>query len=151
MDPTPYALDYDSVMEFCTRQGLTFLKNDELKQLAIPRQDRQGWAIRVVPRPERGMLTVAYPLPGKIPDERLAELQKAANLLNSRTFLGAWVLNPDTKEMYFRQTVITDNVTYTDASVKELMQIVIGTTEMMVPRLQAVLQGAPAEKVVEES
>ena len=97
------------------------------------------------------MLTVAFPLPGKIPAERMTALGAAANLMNSRTFLGSWVMNHESQEMYFRQTVLTEGVLYTDASVKELLQVVIGTVEIMVSRLDRVLKGAEPEAVLEET
>lgn len=65
--PEPYALDLAAVRAFCDRNGVPYVTNDELGQIAIPRPDRPAWAVRIVPRPERGMLTVAYPLPGRIP------------------------------------------------------------------------------------
>lgn len=145
----PYALDLASVRAFLDRSQITYLVNDELKQLAIPRPDRQGWAVRVVARDERGMLTVAYPLPGAIPSDRIEALTLAANLLNARTFMGAWVLNRDTAELYFRQTVPTDHVLYDDTSVRQVLQIVIGTVERVLPRLDRVLKGEDPSVVIE--
>ncbi|MEZ4315933.1 MAG: YbjN domain-containing protein [Myxococcota bacterium] len=150
MSDAPYTLDYDTLCGFCERQGLTFFTNEELQQLAIPSPERPGWAVRIVPRPDRGMVTLAYPLPGRIPGDRLDDLVVAANLLNARTFLGAWVVNHEAAEMYFRQTVLTQGVAYTDASVRELVQLVVGTAEMMIERLDAVLKGEAPEVVLEE-
>ncbi|MCB9675871.1 MAG: hypothetical protein H6737_12185 [Alphaproteobacteria bacterium] len=151
MSEGAFTLDYESLKAFCDRQGLAYFTNDALDQIAIPRPDRRGWALRLVPRPEKGMLTIAYPLPGHIPQERMAALAASANLMNARTFMGAWVVNWETSEMYFRETVPTQGVEYTDDSVRELLQIVIGTVELMVPRLDAVLKGAEPEAVLEES
>ena len=149
MDANRYPLDYDALKDFCERQGLAIFVNEELKQLAIPLPDRDGFALRLVPRTDRGMLTVAFPLPGTIPEDRLEELARAANLLNSRTFLGAWVVNAESQEMYFRQTVHTEGVLYTDHAVRELLQTVIGTADGLVGRLDLVLKGAPAEALFE--
>ncbi len=145
-----HTLDYESLKEFCERQGLAYFTNDELQHIASPNPDRKGWALRLVPRPERGMLTFAFPLPGELPDDRIEALSLAANLLNARTFLGAWVVNREMAEMYFRQSVPTTGVLYTDDAVRELMQIVIGTVEMMLPRLDRVLRGEEADVVLEE-
>lgn len=148
--PDAYPLDLAAVRGFCERNGVPYVVNDELGQLAIPRPDRPQWAVRVVPRPERGMLTVAYPLPGRIPEERIPALQAAAGLLNARTYMGAWVLNTDTGELYFRVTTLTDHVLYDDESLKQLLQVVIGTVERMVPKLDRVLKGADAASVLQD-
>lgn len=150
MDPARFTLDLAAIKAFCDRAKIPYLANDVLGQLAIPRPDHKGWAVRIHPMPERGMLTIAYPLPGRIPDDRLDDLQLAAGLLNSRTFMGAWVLNVGEGELYFRVTVLADGVTYDDAALRRLLQIVIGTVERLIPRLHRVLTGSPAATVLEE-
>ena len=85
-----------------------------------------------------------------VPPARRAELARACNLLNARTFLGAWVLNMEAGELYFRHTVLTAGVLFEDAGVRALLQVVVGTVELHVDRLQAVLDGAPAESVLVE-
>ena len=141
-------LDYDGIQAFCERNGLPYLKNPDLKQVAIPRPMREGFAVRVVPRPERGMCTFAYPLPTQLPLGRLDALEAAANRMNGRTFLGAWVVNRDTREIYFRQTVFSKGAAHTDASVLEILKLVIGTVEIMLPRLTEVLEGKDPDVVL---
>lgn len=148
--PEPYALDLAAVRAFCDRNGVPYVTNDELGQIAIPRPDRPAWAVRIVPRPERGMLTVAYPLPGRIPADRVPALQAAAGLLNARTFMGAWVLNTDSGELYFRYTMLTDHVLYDDESLRLTIQVVIGSVERMVKRLDRVLKGEDASVVLQD-
>ncbi len=137
----PVQLDYEGVQAFCERNGLPFLKNAELQQIAIPRPMREGFAVRVVPRPERGMCTFAYPLPTQLPVERLDAFEAAANRMNARTFLGSWVVNRDTREIYFRQTVLLKGASHTDETVRQILKLVVGTVEIMLPKLTEVLQG----------
>jgi hypothetical protein len=141
-------LDYDGIQAFCERTGLAHLKNPELQQVAIPRPMREGFAVRVVPRPERNMCTFAYPLPIQLPLDRLDAFEAAANRMNGRTFLGAWVVNRDTREIYFRQTVFLKGATHTDESVEEILKLVVGTVEIMLPKLNEVLHGKGPDVVL---
>ncbi|MCB9670836.1 MAG: YbjN domain-containing protein [Alphaproteobacteria bacterium] len=145
-----FPLDLDGFKTFLERAGIEHVHNEKLGQIGVPRPGSEGWAVRFVPWPERGMATVAYPLPGVVPPARRAELARACNLLNARTFLGAWVLNMEAGELYFRHTVLTAGVLFEDAGVRALLQVVVGTVELHVDRLQAVLDGAPAESVLVE-
>lgn len=143
-----FPLDLDTLMAFCERHAIEALRDDEHHQVVIPRPGAEGWALRAVFRPERSMATFALPLPGTIPEDRRTELARAANLLNSRTFMGAWVLNPTAGELYFRQTVGTQGVLFDDEGLKRMMQTVLGTVEVTIERLNRVLQGEPAEVVL---
>ena len=145
-----YTLDRAGFKGFCERMSLTFVELEDPPMVVVPRPESEGWAVRFVERRERGMATVAYPLPGTVPPERRAEMGRACNLLNARTYLGAWVLNEELGELYFRQSVQLDGVTYDDEGVRRLLQLVIGTVEMNVPALDRVLEGAAAEVVVED-
>lgn len=147
-EPKGIQLDYEGIQAFCERQNLPYLKNPELQQIAIPRPMREGFAVRVVPRPERGMCTFAYPLPTQLPVDRLDALEAAANRMNGRTFLGSWVVNRDTRELYFRQTVLVNGVTHTDASVQQILRLVVGTVEIMLPKIGEVLSGKAPDVVL---
>lgn len=145
----PYALDLEAVRSFCDRSGIAHHVDESLGQIAIPRASDPAWALRIVPRPERGMLTVAYPLPGRMPPERLPAIVEAVGLLNSRTFMGAWVLNGDSGELYFRQTVLTEGAWFDDRALGQLLRLVALTVEQAVGRLDRVAQGERASIVLE--
>lgn len=143
-----FPLDLEAFVGFCERNAISYVVNDALQQVSVPRPDAEGWAVRFVPRPERSMATIAYPLPGRIPADRLPELARAANLLNARTYLGAWVVNADAAELYFRQSVGTEGVLFDDHGVRQLLQTVIGSVEVCLQRWEQVLEGAPAEAIL---
>lgn len=144
-DPLTYLLDIESLLEFFERQGLACLVNDDRTEIAIPNPDREGWSLRVVPRHNKGMITFVYPLPGAIPEERVPALVTAANQLNARTLIGAWVLNTTARELVFRLTVRTEGVQYTDAAVLSLLQLVVGAVNDRVGYLDSVLKGGSPE------
>ena len=97
-----YLLDIESLLAFFERQGLACLVNADRTEIAVPNPDREGWALRILPRDGRGLITFAYPLPGAIPEDRVTALVSAANQLNARTLIGAWVLNTSARELIFR-------------------------------------------------
>ena len=144
-----FALTLDGVKSWCERKKLRYMTNEPLGQIAIPRPVDPPQSIRVIPRPERGMLTFAVALPFAIPKDRHLAVDQALSLANSATFMGAWVLNHQRNEAYFRITVPTRGVAYDDAAVEYLLQIVIATVDRVTPGLRAVaLEGAPPERVL---
>jgi hypothetical protein len=144
-----FTLDLDSFVDYCERNAIGYVVNEALGQVALPRPDAEGWALRFVPRPERGLATVAFPFPGRIPRERVAEMARGANLLNARTYLGAWVVNLEARELYFRQSVGTVGVQFDDRGLRELLQVVVGSVDVSIERWDRVLQGEPAEVLLE--
>lgn len=146
-----YTLDLEGFKGFCERQGIEYRVRDEPPGIVVPRPQSDGWALQYVPRVERSMATLAYPLPGTVPPERREELARACNLLNARTYLGAWVLNTTAGELYFRQTITLGGVTFEDEDVKRLLQLVIGTVELNIQGFDRVLEGAPAEAVLPQA
>lgn len=64
--------------------------------------------------------------------------------------MGAWVLNTDSGELYFRYTMLTDHVLYDDESLRLTIQVVIGSVERMVKRLDRVLKGEDASVVLQD-
>lgn len=108
----------------------------------MPDPKREGWVLRVIPVPDRHVVHLVYPLPGAIPEDRIADLTVAANLLNAKTLIGAWVLNPVARELVFRLTLRSKGVLYTDDGLLPLLQLVVGAVESSIEQLDAVLKGA---------
>lgn len=149
MSSEGFALSLDAVQAWCDRNSITYLKNDRLQQLAIPTPLGREYAVRVIPRPSRGMMTFALGLPLAVPAERAEAVARAVDLANGSSFMGAWVLVQSKGELYFRVTVPTDGVSYEDRAVRFLLQVVIGSVQGLGPRLRAVaLEGAGWETVL---
>lgn len=144
-----FALSLDAMQAWCDRNNITYMKNERLGQLAIPTPLGREFPVRVIPRPSRSMLTLALILPFPVPEERMDVVARAVAMANASSFMGAWVLVNNNHELYFRVTVPTEGVSYDDAAVRFLLQVVIGTVQGVGPRLRAIaLEGASWETVV---
>ena len=144
-----FVLDLAAVRDWCDRHNVPYIYNSELQQIALPRPSDRRFAIRVIPRPERKMVSFAMPLPLVVPQERFDDTQKAMAIANSATVMGAWVLNHVKGEAYFRVTVPAVGVLYDDDSLRYLLQVVIGTVEAVAEKLRLIIQeGAAPESVL---
>jgi hypothetical protein len=122
-----FALDIAALEAWCGRVGLACARSDDGSQLIIPRPGEGAAPLRALAYPDRGLLSFAIRLAGEVaPARRAAVLDRVARA-NAVVFMGAWVLNSDLGQLYFRLTVPTRGVAYTDASVKTLVEITIGT------------------------
>lgn len=144
-----FELGLEAIKAWCQRNEFNFLTNDELGQLGIPTPLGQNFIIRVIPRAEREMLTLALPLPVVVAPALRSEIVRAVGLANSATFMGAWVLNHGKGEIYFRITLPTKGVAFDDEAFKRLLQIVVVSVQGLLPAWKQILeQGAPAEVVL---
>jgi hypothetical protein len=145
----PYLLTLDSLRAWCERGNVRAFVNVELGQLAIPRPEDQNHLLRVIFRPERNMATFALPYRFAVPKDRAAEFDLAVALANSASFMGAYVHNHQLSEAYFRVTVPTGGVGYTDDAITWLLRLVIGSHDALEKPLRAVaLEGAPGTAVL---
>ncbi|MBT3218069.1 MAG: hypothetical protein HN348_03180 [Proteobacteria bacterium] len=135
-----YALNLDSAKAWCERNNIPYLFSEALNQIAIPRGKDQRWMIRIIPRADRKMCTMVMPIPLKVPQDRYDVVREAITLANSTIFMGAWVLNSSKGEVYFRVTVPTEEVLYSDNSMRFLLQVIIGTVERMGEGLRKIVQ-----------
>ncbi len=144
-----FELGLDAIKQWCDANEVTYLENAELGQLAIPTPIGQQFAIRIIPRPERQMMTFALPLPVRIAPALRPEIARAAGLANSATFMGAWVLNHGKGELYFRITLPSDGVRYSGDALKRLLQIVAMSVRTLLPAWQQIIEhGAPADVIL---
>ena len=95
------------------------------------------------------MLTLLLVLSVEAPAERRAELARALGLLNSTSFMGAWVLNSGTGEIYFRITLPTRGARYDDDAIDFLVDVAVGTVDGRSGPIGRVIEGAPAESVLD--
>jgi hypothetical protein len=145
----PYLLTLDSLRGWCERGSVRAFVNVELGQLAIPRPEDDKHLLRVIFRPERNMATFALAYRFAVPRERAAEFDLAISLANSASFMGAYVHNHQLSEAYFRVTVPTGGVGYTDETITWLLRLVIGSHDALERQLKAVaLEGAPGTVVL---
>jgi hypothetical protein len=146
--PTRFVLSFDTLKAWAQRQKYEFSENPQLGQLAIHYALLgQPSPLLVLPEPARGMVMFVMKQPFTVPPERRAAVVEAAAMLNSTSFMGAWVLNPNTGDLVFRVTVAALDIGYTDAGVLHVARVVVGTSERAAPALKAVaLDGvAPAQ------
>lgn len=145
-----FALTLDSLRAWCERQNLRCLHNAELGQLAIPRLIDRDAPIRIIPRPDRRMMTFAMLLPFQVPEDRYEAVSRAATLANSSSFMGAWVLNSQRGELYFRITLPTSGALYDDEGIRFVVQVLVGTVDTLANAFhQVAVEGADFQRVLD--
>lgn len=144
-----FVLNYENLKSWAERLGLAFRYSNEAGQIAVLCRVLDGDVPLVfIPRPERGMLTMAVTLPFTVPAERFTEVGRAITLLNARSYMGAWILNTDKGEIYFRVTVPALDVSYSDQALRFVAGVVASSAETLAPALYAVArENAPATSV----
>lgn len=143
-----FELSLEAIKAWCGRNDFNFLENAELGQLAIPTPIGNNYAIRVIPRVEREMISFALPLPVRIAPNLRPEIARAVGLANSGTFMGAWVLNHGIGEIYFRVTLPTKGVEMNDAAFKRLLQIIAMSVNGLLPKWKAIIEGGASAEVI---
>ena len=136
----PYALNLETLAQWCVRQKLNYLVQEQAAMVVIPRGPSEA-PVRAIYRGDRSMLSWIIGLPLIVPEDRRAELARAVTLLNSGSFMGAWVLNQQNGELYFRITVPTHQTTWTDDAVMYVVRVLMGTADAAAPVLAAVVAG----------
>lgn len=143
-----FNLTFDNLKSFCERQKFQYLSNTELGQLAVLYKILGKDApLMIIPRTERGMVTLAITEPFTVPVERYPLIGEALARLNASSYMGAWVLNFDKGEIYFRITLPALDNEYTDQGLFFAARVVVSSAEAMGQRLQDVMNGTlpPAE------
>jgi hypothetical protein len=134
-----FTLSFDSLKAWCQRQNYEFSENAELGQLAIHYQLLgQRTPVMVLPEPARGMVMFVMRQPFVVATERQAAMLEAVNHLNASTYMGAWSLNRERGEVFFRVTVPALDIAYTDAGVLHVARVAVGTSERAAPALRAI-------------
>jgi hypothetical protein len=104
-----------------------------------------------IPRPERDMLTVAITLPFVAPPERFPVLTVALATLNVRSYMGAWILNPERGEVYFRVTLPTLETDFSDDALRFVARVVLSSAEAMAQPLFAIAHEGASPDIVNRS
>lgn len=144
-----FVLNYANIKSWAERLGLGFRYSDEAGQIAVMcRLLDVDVPLVFIPRLERGMLTMAVTLPFLVPADRFVIVGEALALLNARSYMGAWILNMDKGEIYFRITVPALDVSYSDQALRFVAGVVASSAEAMAGALRAIAcQGAPADTI----
>jgi hypothetical protein len=148
-----FVLNYANVKSWAERLQLPFRYSDEAGQIAVLcRLLDSDVPLVFIPRPERGMLTMALTMPYAVPAERFAVVGEALTLVNARSYMGAWILNMDKGEIYFRITMPALDVVYNDQALRFVATLVVSSAEAMVRPLRAVaIEGAGPDIVASSS
>jgi hypothetical protein len=140
-----FPLTADGIKGWCDRRQLRYEVNEQLGQMRIPRRPEQV-PIRIVPRPERSMVTLALPVPVKVPPDRLGEVERAIAIANAQSFMGCWVATESQGELYFRITLPAEGALWSDKGFEFVIQVLVGTFDEVGPALfKVATQGASAE------
>ena len=143
-----FPLDLPSILAFAERAGWGASEDREHGQLGLQKEPGD-WLIRVIPRPDRRMLSLGVVLPTSVPEERISEFCRAISLANSSTYMGAWVLTHERRAAYFRLTLPAGSLRYDDDSLAFWLEQVLATARSRAPVLEAVARGdAPASSVL---
>jgi len=136
----------NNVAAWCQRKGLAFFVSETNGYLHLPHPANQDWSIRVIPREDRNMISFGLVVPFEIPADRFEEIERTISYLNSRTFMGAWVLNHGSNSLYFRVTLPSGDSLYSDEGLLFVIQVIFGTSNASGQVLQKVaLEGGTHE------
>lgn len=137
-----FELDGASVEAWCRRQGYMYRAADgqvivEYTVLGLPAP------LVFLPQLDRGMVMLVMRQPYAVPAARFVAVTQAATILNASSFMGAWVLNDEKAELYFRVSIVALDTRYTDESLLHVARVVVGSSEVAAPVLRAIaLDGA---------
>lgn len=146
-EPERFVLSFASLIRWCEHNEYEFHANDELEQIAI----RYGLMekptpLMIIPQWDSGMVVFAMRQPYQVPVERIDALLAATNRLNSMSFMGAWSMNAETRELFFRAALPVEDVQYTHNGVLAVARAVVGNSESATPTLHAIaMEGADVE------
>ena len=138
-EPQRFVLSFQSLVSWCERHEYEFQANDELEQIAI----RYGLMetstpLMIIPQWDSGMVVFAMRQPYQVPEDRVAAILAATNRLNSMSFMGAWSVNIDSRELFFRVAIPVQEIQYTDNGVLAVARAVVGNSETATPTLHAI-------------
>lgn len=144
-----FSLSYSTVKSWAERLKLPFRASDEAGQIAVHcRLLDSDVPLLFIPRPERDMLTVAVTLPFVVKTERFAAVTAALSTLNVRSYMGAWILNPERGEVYFRVTLPTLDTTFSDDALRFVARVVLSSAEAMAQPLYSIAHEGASPEIV---
>jgi hypothetical protein len=148
MSGESFQLSFENLKAWCQRQKYEFSENTQLGQLAIHYQLLgQPAPLLVLPQFDRGIVMFVMRQPYQVPEDRRVDIARSASLINAQVFMGAFVVNSNTGELFFRVSVPALDTQYSDQALLHVARIAVGTSEKLAPALKAVaLEGADPVK-----
>lgn len=143
-DVSRFDLTYSNMKAWCERQKYAFRTNDALEQIAVDYALLgQPAPLMILPQLGRGMVVLVMRQPFVVPPERRSAVIEACNQLNVTSFMGAWSLNSETGEVFFRATLVAVGNAYSDEGFLHAARVVVGTSEKAAPAMKSIaLDGA---------
>lgn len=134
-----FPLDTPALLAFCERQQSPDKHNDETGQIALHHRILDSDSpIDIIPYLSRRMVSLILALPFRVPPARLPFLGEATTRLNSASYMGTWVMNVETGEIYFRVTLPSIGAAYGDEALLFVARLVASTVENAARGLQRV-------------
>lgn len=144
-----FTLTYPSLKSWADRLSVPYRFNDEVAQVAVlTRVMDTDVPLVFIPRPDRGMVTMAVTLPFTVPSERYPAIGESLTILNARSYMGAWILNTDKSEVYFRITLPAKELEYSDDTLRFFASLVVSSAEAMAKLLYAVAHKGSSPQVI---
>jgi hypothetical protein len=147
-----FTLTYPTLKSWADRLGVPYRFNDEVGQIAVlTRVMDTDVPLVFIPRPDRGMVTMAITLPFAAPSERFTAVGESLTILNARSYMGAWILNTDKGEVYFRITLPAMELEYSDETLRFFASLVVSSTEAMAKLLYSVAHKGASPQVIAQA
>lgn len=140
MESETFELTLDEVARWCNRRGLTFQRDEPNDRLIIPRAFEK-LALVVVFRDDRDLVNFAMTVPVDVPDDRVLPMIRLMNQLNATTFMGAWVLREEPRQLYYRATLPSRTMSLGDHGLDYMTRLVVGTVKGCQDRIRGVVDG----------
>jgi hypothetical protein len=144
---TAFTLKFENLKDWCERNEYEFAAQGDLEQIAINYQLMdQSAPLMFIPMKDRDLYVLAMRQPYTVPADRFTAILTATNRLNALSFVGAWSLNVDSGELFFRLGLTVADIVYTDKGLLSYARAVVGNSEQATPTLHAIaIEGADPE------
>ena len=150
--PLRFALTYPNLKDWADRLRVPYRFNDGVGQVAVlTRVMDADVPLVFIPRPDRGMMTMAVTLPFAVPQARNPAVGESLTILNARSYMGAWILNTDKGEVYFRITLPAMELEYSDETLRVFAALVVSSAEAMAKLLYAVAHQDAAPQIIADA
>ena len=143
-------LNLDTIQELLERLGLHYERPAGHNMLIIKRPQNPNRALRIMASADGSIVSLAIIGEFKIPQDRVVEVSCAIAIANGLIDMGAWCFNYAESELYYRITVPAQNNSWTEESIRHLMEMALGYASLFFGPLQAIaLEGASFDSILD--